>query len=96
MGEFYNGEWPLSAELYYHLQQMQFKKSGKMEKLTTKVSAVCMLLAFMMMSSCGQGYSKSDKDSSQSRTKLDKSKVPKNVTDAFYGQYPLTTRTFNK
>ena len=43
------------------------------------------------MSSCGQAYSKSNKDSSQTRTKLDKSKVPKDVTDAFYNQYPLAS-----
>jgi len=62
-----------------------------MKKLTTKVTAVCVLLAFISMTSCGQANSKSDKDSSQSRTKLDKSKVPKDVTDAFYNQYPLAT-----
>ena len=62
-----------------------------MKKLTTKVTAVCILLAFISMSSCGQAYSKNDKDSSQVRTKLDKNKVPKDVTDAFYNQYPLAT-----
>ena len=62
-----------------------------MEKVTTKLTAVCILLAFISMSSCDQTSSKSDKNSSQSRTKLDKSKVPKGVTDAFYNQYPLVT-----
>ena len=62
-----------------------------MKRLTTRVAAVCILLAFISMTSCGQAHSKSDKDSSQSRTKLDKSKVPKNVTDAFYNQYPLVS-----
>jgi hypothetical protein len=62
-----------------------------MKKLTTKVTTVCFALAFISMSSCGQAYSKSDKDSSQTHTKLDKGKVPKDVTDAFYNQYPLAT-----
>ena len=62
-----------------------------MKKLTTKVSAVCFALAFISLSSCGQAYSKNDKDSSQTHTKLDKGKVPKDVTDAFYLQYPLAT-----
>jgi hypothetical protein len=60
-----------------------------MKKLTTKVAATCILLASISMSSCGQGYSSGAKDSSQVRAKLDKSKVPKHVTDAFYNQYPL-------
>jgi len=62
-----------------------------MKKLTTKVTTVCFALAFISMSSCGQANSKSDKDSSQTHTKLDKGKVPKGVTDAFYNQYPLAT-----
>jgi len=62
-----------------------------MKKLTTKVTAVCILLAFISMTSCGQANSKSEKDTSQTHTKLDKSKVPKGVTDAFYNQYPLAT-----
>ncbi len=62
-----------------------------MKRLTTKVAATFILLASISMSSCGQSYSSSAKDSSQVRTKLDKGKVPKEVTDAFYNQYPLVT-----
>jgi outer membrane protein assembly factor BamB len=60
-----------------------------MERINVKAMAGCILLAFISMSSFGQAYSKSNGDTCKMQTKLDRGKIPKAVTDAFYSQYPL-------
>ncbi len=57
-----------------------------MERINVKVMAGSILLAFISMSSFGQAYT--NRDTSQKHIELDRSKIPKAVTDAFYIQYP--------
>jgi hypothetical protein len=60
-----------------------------METINVKAMAGCFLLALISMNSFGQTFPISNGDTSQMQTKLDRNKLPKAVTDAFYSQYPL-------
>ena len=55
----------------------------------TKVIAGCALFAIFALNSFGQ--SSSSKEGLQTTVKLEKNKVPKEVTEPFYREYPITT-----
>jgi hypothetical protein len=61
-----------------------------MKKINLQVIAVCILLTSFTMSSFGQTASKPMKEHVKKKTKLEKNKVPKEVTEVFYIEYPAT------
>jgi hypothetical protein len=54
-----------------------------------KVMAGCVLLVFLVTSSFAQTSATKNEDKKQCK-KVDKAKVPKVVTETFYGDYPVT------
>jgi hypothetical protein len=62
----------------------------KMKKQFWKiVTAVCMLLVFLVSNSFAQTTAKATKNEKQCK-KVDKAKVPKVITESFYVDYPVT------
>lgn len=60
-----------------------------MKLKVAKIVAGCVLFAICALNSFGQ--SSSSKEGIQASAKLEKNKVPKEVTDNFYREYPITT-----
>ena len=58
-----------------------------MKKIITKVIAGSVLLTFFAVSSFGQTTAKAD---AKKKVKIEKTKVPKAVTETFYVDYPVT------
>jgi hypothetical protein len=62
-----------------------------MKKSNVKIIAGCILFAFFAMTSFGQVTTKTNKEALKKPVKLEKSKVPKPVTESYYREYPVTT-----
>ena len=62
-----------------------------MKKSNIKIIAGCILFAFFAMTSFGQVTTKTTKEALKKPVKLEKSKVPKPVTESYYREYPVTT-----
>ena len=61
-----------------------------MKKSNIKVVVGCILFAFFAMTSFGQFTTKTTKEALKKPVKLEKSKVPKVVTESYYREYPVT------
>jgi len=65
---------------------------NKMKKIITKVIAGSALLTFFAVSSFAQTTANATtKADGKKKVKIEKTKVPKVVTETFYGDYPVTT-----
>ena len=62
-----------------------------MKKLNIKVIAACLSLVFFAMTSFGQATSKTTKEAVKKPVTIEKNKVPKEVTETFYKEYPVRT-----
>ena len=59
-----------------------------MKTISIKLIAGCVLLVFFAMASFGQATSKPAKEGEKAKAKVEKTKVPKEVTDTYYMEYP--------
>ncbi len=62
-----------------------------MKKIGIKMIAGCILLVFFAINSFGQTTTKTTKDGGKRVAKVEKTKVPKAVTDVWIGEYPGST-----
>ncbi len=62
-----------------------------MKIISVKTIATCTLLVLFAVNSFSQTATNNNKVSSKKASKLDKSKVPKVVTDLYFNEYPVTT-----
>lgn len=62
-----------------------------MKRMSFKMIVACSLLAFFAINSYGQTPTKSSKGDEKKVAKLEKSKVPKEITDIYFRDYPGIT-----
>jgi hypothetical protein len=62
-----------------------------MKKKKINVTAIGILFMFFAINSFGQITTTTTKSTTKKSAKLDKTKVPKVVTDTYYNEYPVTT-----